>query len=182
MGSMNPTESAVLVVVAPAEPVVGELRAAYDRSTAWGVPPHVTVLYPFVPPAELDDSVRERLAAAIGTVPSFDLTLTRTAWFGEEVLWLAPEPADPLKALTAAVSAAFPDFPPYAGAHDEVIPHLTVAYGTSPAVLRAAAESVEARLPIGLRVSEAMLYVGSPSPGSWRPVAALPLGPAGTTP
>ena len=175
---MTPTESAVLVVVAAAEPVVGEFRAAYDRSTAWGVPPHVTVLYPFVPPERLDDGVLERLAAAAGTVPSFDLTFARTDWFGEEVLWLAPEPAGPLKALTAAVCAAFPDFPPYGGAHDEVIPHLTIAHGAPLAVLHAVAESVEAQLPIRLGVSEAVLYVGSAAPGSWRPLVALPLGHA----
>jgi hypothetical protein len=32
-------------------------------------------------------------------------------------------------ALVEALAAAFPQYPPYAGAHDSIVPHLTVAHG-----------------------------------------------------
>jgi hypothetical protein len=44
--------SAAVLLVPEAEPVVGVTRARYDRSGRWGVPAHVTVLFPFVPPTE----------------------------------------------------------------------------------------------------------------------------------
>ena len=46
----EPTESAVIVAVPAAEPAVRAHRQQFDRAAAWGVPAHVTVLYPFVPP------------------------------------------------------------------------------------------------------------------------------------
>ncbi len=172
----QPTQSAVIVAVPEAEPVVGSLRAELDRAAGWGVPAHVTVLYPFLPPDRIDASAFTELAAAIRTVPAFDLVLRRTEWFDESVLWLAPDPDQPFRALTAAVWARFPDYPPYGGAHSDVIPHLTVGHDAPEAVLRAAAASIEPRLPVRARVRAAQLIQGSAEPGSWRTVAELPLG------
>lgn len=42
-------ETAVLLRVPEAEPLVREWRAKGDPSAAHGVPAHVTLLYPFVP-------------------------------------------------------------------------------------------------------------------------------------
>ena len=172
---MAETESAVLVVVREAEPVVGRLRVDLDRSAGWGVPPHVTVLYPFLPPDRLDLAAVERLGAAVATVPAFDLMFARLAWFGDKVLWLAPEPDQPLRALTASVFKSFPDCPPYGGEHDEPIPHLTVGHDWPVAVLRSAAAEVERQLPIRVGVSAVELLVGSEEPNSWRTLATLPL-------
>jgi hypothetical protein len=41
-------------------------------------------------------------------------------WFGQEVVWLVPQPAGPFRALTRAVAAAFPDYPPYDGYDERV--------------------------------------------------------------
>src|SRR3712207_8306425 len=101
------TLTALIVAVEPAEPVVGALRARLDPSASWGVPAHITVLYPFLAPDAVDERVRAVLAEVVAAVPAFDLALTRTAWFGDAVLWLAPEPAGPLRDLTAAVAARF---------------------------------------------------------------------------
>lgn len=43
------------------------------------------------------------------------------------VLYLEPMPRAPFAALIERVAARFPEHPPYAGAIDEVIPHLTIA-------------------------------------------------------
>jgi 2'-5' RNA ligase len=168
--------SALLVTVPEAERVVGAHRARHDRSAAWGVPAHVTVLFPFVPPAEVDASVRDRLARAIASVPAFEATFATTGWFGTEVLWLAPEPATAFGSLTAAVVAAFPTHLPYEGAHDEVVPHLTVGHDGPVAALEAAETEVRRRLPLTCPVDAVGLWCGTDAPGAWHEVETFPLG------
>jgi hypothetical protein len=46
-------QSAVLVPAPEAEPAVSHHRARLDRAAAWGVPAHVTILYPFVAPSAI---------------------------------------------------------------------------------------------------------------------------------
>src|SRR5688572_15466144 len=89
----QPAESAVLIVVPPAEPAVAKHRRRFDLAAGWGVPAHITVLYPFVPPSALDDAVLARVGEAVAAVPEFRAELPTTGWFGTDVLWLAPEPA-----------------------------------------------------------------------------------------
>ena len=48
--ALDTTDSAVVIPVPEAEAVVGPHRARLDPFAAWGVPAHVTVLAPFVPP------------------------------------------------------------------------------------------------------------------------------------
>ncbi len=106
-------ESAVLVPVPEAERVVSGHRGRLDRAALWGVPAHVTVLYPFVAPSAITAATIAVLAGAVETISAFDCDFPATAWFGEEVMWLAPQPDGPFRALTRAVSAAFPGYLPY---------------------------------------------------------------------
>jgi 2'-5' RNA ligase len=174
------TESAVLVAVPEAEDIVGQFRARLDRSAAWGVPAHVTVLYPFIHPDRMNSAVLDKLAAAVGSVPAFDVTLARLRWFGNEVLWLAPEPDRPFRALTAAVWREFPDHPPYRGIHEDPIPHVTIGDDAPVEVLQAAADVVRPLLPIRARITTALLMQGAPVAGTWHAVAALPLAATNT--
>jgi 2'-5' RNA ligase len=164
------------VNVPVAEAVVGPHRAEYDQAAAWGVPAHVTVLFPFVPPSDIDAGVIAVLAVAVATVPRFDATFETTGWFGTDVLWLDPQPSDPFRALTAAVVDAFPGYLPYGGQYDDTVPHLTIGHGAEPAELRAIEERVRPQLPIGMAVTAAGLWAGSNAPGSWHELASLPLG------
>lgn len=175
------TETAVLVLVPEAENAVAEHREHLDLAASWGVPAHLSVVYPFVPPADVDDGVLAALAAAIGTVPGFDCAFPRTEWFGDDVLWLAPEPDAPFRELIAAVVAAFPAHQPYGGMYDEPVPHLTVGELRlgSAAELAAAERSVRAQLPIAARVDRAVLLAGRPERASWQPVAEFRLGDHG---
>lgn len=174
----EPTQTAVIVAVRPLEAVVGRHRRTLDVSASWGVPAHVTVLYPFVPPALLDADVLARLASVVAAVPAFHCTFSRCGWFADEVLWLAPDPERPFRVLTDAVAAEFPGHPPYGGAFDDVVPHLTVGELRSgtPAGLRAAEADVTARLPVTTRIEHALVIHGTSQPDSWRTVATLPLG------
>jgi len=173
--AVEPTESALIVAVPEAEPAVAALRAAYDPAASWGVPAHVTVLYPFLPPDRIDAGVHTALRETVAAVPAFDLVFERTRRFGDQVLWLAPEPDAPLRALTAAVWARFPQTPPYGGQFADVIPHLTVTDGQPPEVMDAAADRVRPWLPIAARVRAVRLMVGCPEPDAWQTVAEFPL-------
>ena len=168
----------MLVPVSEAERVVSPHRARLDGAAALGVPAHVTVLYPFVPPSAITPSVVEALAGAVASVSAFGCEFGDTAWFGEDVLWLAPRPSAPFLALTRAVGAAFPGYLPYGGAHPDPVPHLTVGERPAGGVaeLRAAEAAVRPRLPVRAQVSRVWLMAGSLSPGSWRTLAEFPLG------
>jgi 2'-5' RNA ligase len=119
-----------------------------------GVPAHVTVLYPFAPPNEVDDSVVSRLKAVFASAAPFDCAFDRCAWFGEDVLWLAPDRDQPFRDLTNRVAAEFLSYLPYGGEHGEVIPHLTIGEsrrGTTDD-LRSAEADVRRKLPIAARI------------------------------
>jgi 2'-5' RNA ligase len=172
------THAAVVVTVPPAEPVVREHRARLDPSAAWGVPAHLTVLYPFVEPSAIVDEVCARLAAAVASVAPFDCTFRGCGWFDQDVLWLAPEPVGPFQALTTSVWRAFPDHAPYGGEYDDLAPHLTVAQRGPGGVaeLRDIEVAVTLGLPITTRVDRVTLISGSQEPNSWRTVAEFALG------
>jgi 2'-5' RNA ligase len=153
--------SDVLIVVPEAEPAVAALRRRYDPAAAAGIPAHVTVIHPFAPAALLDDTLVETLAEAIASVRAFDAVLQRVAWFDRSVVWLAPEPADPFRRLTAAVASRFPHYPPYGGLHGWSTPHLTVARDAPLDELRAAESELAALLPIRFRVDQVVLLHGA---------------------
>ncbi len=175
-------ESALLVAVPEAERAVGEHRARLDSSARDGVPAHLTVLYPFLPPAAVDGAVLTSLRRLFAGFAPFGVTLDRVSWFGEEVVWLAPRDDRPFRALTGATWAAFPECPPYGNKYADVIPHLTIGDHHDRAALRAAAEAVRGHLPVAARAAEVTLMAGpAPGnlaipPGQWRALATFPLG------
>ncbi len=178
-------ESALLVAVPEAELAVREHRARLDSSARDGVPAHLTVLYPFLPPASIDGAVLASLRRLFAGFTAFDVMLDRVRWFGEQVVWLAPRDDGPFRALTAAAFAAYPGCAPYGGGLADVVPHLTVGDGGDLADLRAAAEAVRRHLPVEARVTEVTLMAGpapgnlDTPPGQWRTLATFPLGALG---
>jgi 2'-5' RNA ligase len=174
---MAPTHTALIVEIPAAEPAVAAHRATLDRAAGWGVPAHVTLVYPFLPPEAVDDHTLATLREIVAAEPRFDLSLDRIGWFGDTIVWLAPDPARPFIALTGALAARFPQALPYGGAFDDIVPHLTIGHDHPRPVLAAAAEAVTAHLPITTTVTSVRLVAGIPQPGGpWRPVADFPLG------
>ena len=175
-------ETALLLPVPAAEPAVSRHRARLDEAARDGVPAHVTVLYPFLPPAGISEPLLASLGRLFAGTSAFGFTLDRVGWFGEEVVWLGPRDPAPFSALTSAAFTAFPCCPPYGGQHADVIPHLTIGHAGGPQALRAAAESVRPCLPIEATAAEVILMAGprpgtpDTPPGQWRTVAAFPLG------
>ena len=148
-------ESAILVVIPEAEPVVGALRAEHDRSAARGVPAHVTLLYPFMPPDAIDERTRRTIAEVVAGEPAFACAFSVSDRLTDGMVALGPLPVAPFTRLIDALSRAFPAFPPYGGEFDEAIPHLTVADdGELPLP-----PEVLARIPFEARVEHATLMV-----------------------
>lgn len=153
---------------------VGKLRRRLDPAAREGIPPHVTVLYPFMPEASRDRSVVERLEATFAALAPFAVRFGRVGWFDERVVYLAPEPADRFVELTMAAEVAFPDFPPYGGAYATVVPHLTVGEGAPPRRLRRAAGLLEGVLPLEADVTSVWLMERAGRSG-WRQAHAFEL-------
>ncbi len=118
--------SALVVLVPEADPLVADLRYQFDISARAGLGAHVTVLFPFRPPASVTRAELDVLQAIFGAVPRFTFALSSIDRF-PSTLYLSLAPASPFTALTQSVVAAFPDCPPYRGGFPDPIPHLTVA-------------------------------------------------------
>jgi 2'-5' RNA ligase len=153
------SESAVVVRV-PVPPAVERLRRRWDWAAQWGVPAHVTILYPFVPAGDLDASVRRSLAGIAAEHRPFDVRFDRVGRFPTAV-YLAPDPPEPFNRLTEAIHSRFPDYPPYEGAFEVVIPHLTVAESIE-APLDEVATVAETALPFSYHVTRLEVLVQGP--------------------
>ena len=175
----EPISTAVILPVAEAEPLIGAWRDRYDLASTTGVPAHVTVLFPFIPPWQIGAEHEEGLREVFAGLQPFEFRLARTGRFGDAVLFLAPEPAEPFVAMTAAVFARFPEHPAYGWVGSDIVPHMTVAHCgdpatcDDPAVLDEIEAAVGPGLPIEARATEALLMEGN---GRWRIRARLPLG------
>lgn len=172
---MQAGESALVVPVPAAEAAVGSFRRRLDHAAALGVPAHITILYPFVDPAEIGPDLHAELSLLFAATPAFEFTLTEVGWFGVEVVWAHPEPVEPFRRLTHAVHMQYPAYPPYGGVHHEVVPHLTIGQHAATGELQRAAAHVEAQLPIAATASHVDLMAGSERPGSWRVLGSFPL-------
>jgi len=178
----HPTESALLIPVPAAEPTLQRWRERLDPACRLGVPAHVTLLYPFVAPAALDDVTIQRLADLFLQRTAFAFSLREIRWFGDEVAYVAPEPGARFRALTAAIYGEFPAFPPYRGEHDDVIPHLTIGQDAPVGALRRAAKHVTAHLPIETHAEEVWLMTGTQTARSWVLKARFELSRGNTVP
>lgn len=160
--SSGRVQSAVLVPVPQADEVVGRWRHEFDPVAAAGVPAHVTLLVPWIPPDVLSEDHLAELGAELAGVEPFDFKLVRVDWFGRRVLWIAPEPTQPFLSLTERLADRF-GTPPWEGEFDEVVPHLTVAHATDGVELAPVAEDLATRLPVTCRADEVWVMVGGGS-------------------
>lgn len=167
-------ETALLVPVREAEPLVRHHRHALDPVAPLGVPAHVTLLYPFVPPDQVDNDVCDAIAEVVDGFRAFHFTLQEVRSFPDGVLYLAPEPTGPFVAITNALVDRWPEHPPYGGTYDTVIPHLTVAQTNGTADVAALAAELTAGLPIPALADAVWLMEGQPK-DRWAIRAVFPL-------
>ena len=91
------------------------------------MPAHITLLYPFKSPDEIDEMVLDTLRNCFFRFLTFKFSLRRINRFASETLYLSPEPEHPFRELTLGIWGCYPETPPYRGRYSTVIPHLTVA-------------------------------------------------------
>jgi 2'-5' RNA ligase len=152
-------QSAVLIPVPEADAVVGRWRFEHDPVAAAGVPAHITLVVPWLPPEEITAADLEELDAELADVKAFDFELARVDWFGRRVLWVSPEPIRPFLELTGRLADRFCT-PPWEDEFDEVIPHLTVAHASDGVELDPVAADLASRLPLRCRAEEIWVMVG----------------------
>jgi hypothetical protein len=100
------TRSALVVVVAEAEPPVSAHRMLHDPMAARGVPAHVTILHPFR--TVVDEVTAHDVVAIAGRIEAFDASFATVGRFPGAVLFLSPEPVDRFKQMTRIFVDAFP--------------------------------------------------------------------------
>ena len=172
-----PAESALLVPVPPVQSVARWVRWRFDPSARARMPPHVTVLYPFVSPPPSNEVIRTLRDLFAGVAP-FGFDLTEVAWFDERVAYLTPEPSGPFESLTWQVVEKFPGYLPYRGAYgtEHVVPHVTLATSGRPDARRRAARRVAKRLPVHATASEVLLMARYLGGKPWRALESFSLG------
>lgn len=140
-------DGSVTTLIVPVPDADGLLQKSAREA---GLPPHITVFYPFLNVRTIDSDTESALAALLEAVPCFDFEFSDIGRF-PGVVYLSPEPATPFVEMTQALAERWPDHQPYEGAFEEIIPHLTVAYGAP--IPNGLAE----QLPVRLRAEEVWL-------------------------
>ncbi|WP_158839437.1 RNA repair domain-containing protein [Saccharothrix deserti] len=118
----SPTPRTAVVWLPGPLPEVDTVRREHDpRAGRW--PPHVTVLFGFVPESDFERAVA-LLSEAVAEVPAFPVRVEGVRSFGRDVVWLDPAAAGvaPWTALHDAVLRRFPA----CRTRDDFTPHLTV--------------------------------------------------------
>lgn len=149
-------DSSLFITVPEAESLVGRWRAQYDRTAPVGFPAHVTLLYPFLPPKLISDSVMRDLDELFAAIPPFSFKLSGVCGF-RGLVWLAPEPAEPFMRLTGELCAAYPQLRPYGDGTRTVPPHLTVARSQDIEFLHEVTRELTDALPVTASAHEVCL-------------------------
>jgi 2'-5' RNA ligase len=175
---MSQSESALVVLVPEAEAVAKPFRDRYDPSAAAGMPAHITLLFPFKAPNDVDDITLGSLRDCFARFEPIRFSLGIIKRFPTEVLYLAPEPDAPFRELTRAIWKLFPERPPYGGKWPDIIPHLSLAWLADEVLLTGAADDFArasaGKLPIAAIASEVALMDNRS--GRWKVEAAFSLG------
>ncbi len=172
----EPLETGLVIPVPAVQEMVQQWSNRADAVPPVGIPPHVTLLYPFVPPEQVEEHLDE-LERFFGAETAFDFSLTEVGWFGRDVVYLRPEPIDLFRGLSERIGRHWPDYPPYGGAHTEPVPHLTIADDGDPAAMEEIAAWAAKPLPIACRADAVWLMVGHPHPPTWSVKARFALRP-----
>ena len=170
-------ESAFAVNVPEAEPYVAALRDRFDPSAKVGVPAHITVLYPFLPPEQIGEETLARVRRTLSRAAEFSFRLCRVQRF-PTATYLAPEPSKPFVQLTESLVGEFPAHLPYGGQYGDIVPHLTVAQGEYPRDL-VEKELNDTLPPGGIEASCKEVVLIENSSGVWKPMQSFPLRTSG---
>jgi 2'-5' RNA ligase len=167
----------LLLITPDADPLVGPWRAEHDSSAGYGIPAHVTVRSPFLPPEMWADPTLSRLKRFL-PVP---VTLARLE-DRPGALVIVAEPDSRLRELTEATSRAWPTLPPHKADHRPFAYHMTVVRTPNNRLRTRAAEAIAPHLPLHVTGTELWAAAESPASGLRHTVVArahfVPLAPS----
>jgi 2'-5' RNA ligase len=87
---------------------------------------HITILAPFGKEQQPTVAELADVAEFFAEQTPFDFQLTEVCTFPGGSRYLSPDPAPRFSRMTHALHQLFPEYPPYEGAFDLVVPHLTI--------------------------------------------------------
>jgi 2'-5' RNA ligase len=168
-------QAAVFVSV-PVDDAVEAFRARHHpRAIARKLPPHVTIIPPFMRDVDDDETLGAELAVHFATCPAFAAELVGVGRFRRHV-WLAPAPEDRFVDLLTKSRDRFPHL--VRDGDREPVPHLTIAEIGKGATTRSVYEEAEHELapllPQSFEVGDVGLY--EVRRDGWHEVRRFPLG------
>ena len=163
-------------------PEVADLIAPWREETfigaTQGMPPHITVLYPWYPTPVSEWDIDD-LRSVVAEIRPFPVQLTHLDTFPNHALYFGIRDDAALIDLILRVISAYPDTPPYGGEFSEPIPHITIAHASSRGELREIRVEVEEavchKLPIEIMIQE-LVVMQQGDDLNWYNLAVLPLG------
>ncbi|ORX92941.1 LigT-like protein [Basidiobolus meristosporus CBS 931.73] len=111
---------------------IQEIRQAHDKHVKrW--PPHINLLYPFLPYENFSETALPTLTRALSTIRPFSIRLGRFSWFQHSrnsfTVWLKPadSPEESLANLERKLAASFPELgEQMRTGKGQFVPHLSV--------------------------------------------------------
>ncbi|UNK71453.1 2'-5' RNA ligase family protein [Microbacterium sp. H1-D42] len=141
-----------------------------------GVPPHITLLYPWVDP--IDDAAMAAVTEVAAATDSFDVRFTSIHIFESGAIYLRPDPDAAINCLMRRLAHRFPETPLYGGAVVAPVPHLTVARTDSGEAARSLvtriADALTPSLPLRVSIT-ALSVMEEGRDGVWATVRKIPL-------
>lgn len=160
-------ETGLIIPVPAFESFILRHRTLNGAVSPAGVPAHLTLLYPFLPPDGCEEAHAE-VAAFFADVEPFEFELTEVGWFDDRVVFVAPNDPAPFVALTERLVGHWTQCVPYGGRHGGAhVPHLTLGIEGTPEEMAGLAEAAAQLLPMTCVADQAWLMIGTPRPARW---------------
>jgi hypothetical protein len=157
----------LLLITPDAESLVGRWRAEHDVAARFGIPAHVTVRTPFLPP----ECWRDPALSLLERFLPIDVTLSHLE-NRPGGLVLIVEPDDELREMTEAVGLSWPALPPHKGNRPDLAYHMTVVRTANDSIRSQASEAIAPHLPLRVAGTEMWASEGSLEDGLRHAVVA----------
>lgn len=178
-GTTAEVETGLILPVPAFESFLQQHRATNSAVSPEGVPAHLTLLFPFLPPFRCEEAHAE-VEGFFDSVEPFEFELTHVGWFEERVVFVAPSDPLPFVALTEQLIGQWTQCIPYGGRHGgKHVPHLTLGIEGTREEMISLAEAAKELLPMKCTAEEAWLMIGTPRPATWEVKRQFTLGGAG---
>jgi 2'-5' RNA ligase len=170
------TSTALLVPVPRLAPLIEPWASRHDPAFASGLPTHVTIQFPFLPPEQLTPSALATLTDVAASVPATSVEFAEVGMFPDgEVLHLLPRPDEVFRTLGRRLRDHWPDLLPYGGRHPDPTPHVTVGHEIPRARARHAARALMLAMPVRVPIHVVQVWAGN-GDGTWGRLATFRLG------